>query len=114
MSLSHMVRGGLAGLDSLSAARCRYRAGTCSCKSAGFCIALQALQLGTHVGCALVAQIAIFLESPVDDVFQLGRNLTIETNRRGWGRVEDGFKDDSRTFSLKGQCARRHLVQHRT
>ena len=92
--------------------RHRYRAGTRSDGSPRLGIPLQPLQVGSHFRRALVAQIAVFLQGLVDDVFQLGRNITIETNGRGWNRIEDCLEDDSRTFAMKGQNTCRHLVQH--
>ncbi len=40
--------------------------------ASGFGITLQPHQFGAHFSRALIAKIAIFLERPVDDVFQLG------------------------------------------
>ena len=37
-------------------------------------VPLQPLQIRSHVGCVLVAQIAVFLQSLVDDPFQFGGN----------------------------------------
>jgi hypothetical protein len=41
------------------------------------------LEIGSHIGGVLIAQIAVFLHRFVDDPFQFGRNITIETNRGG-------------------------------
>jgi hypothetical protein len=47
----------------------RHRAGARSYSLSRLCITLQPLQIRSHVGCVLVAQIAIFLQCLVDDVF---------------------------------------------
>ena len=50
---------------------CRYRAGTCGYGTSGVGITLQALQVGADVGGVLVAEVAVFLQRFVDDVFEL-------------------------------------------
>ena len=50
-------------------------------------IALQALQVGSHVGRALVAQVAVFLQRLVDDVFQFQRQVGIQADRRNRGAI---------------------------
>ena len=56
-------------------------------------IPLEAQQFGPHLLGALVAQLAIFLQRPVDDVFQLSRQSGIESD--GWrgGAVENGVEN---------------------
>ena len=71
----------------------RHRPGTRRCRPPRFGIPLQPLQVGAHVGGVLVAQVAVFLQRLVDDLFQLRRNITIETNRRGRIRIEDCLED---------------------
>src|SRR5271167_3313021 len=47
---------------------------------ARFSIALQPLKIGAYVGCVLVAEIAILLQSFENDVFKLGWQVAVETN----------------------------------
>lgn len=61
------------------AIRDRHRRG-----SARFRVALQALQLTAQIGGALVAQITIFLQQAMNNVFQLLRQVRVQTD--GWGR----------------------------
>jgi len=77
-------------------------------------IPLQSLQIRSHVGCVLVAQVAIFLQRLVDDVFQLRRHIGIQPDHGHRGAVHDGLTDHRRTFSVKRQITRRHLIEHRT
>ena len=76
-------------------------------------VALQTLQVGPHFGCALVAQVAVFLQQFGDDLFQLQRHVGIQPHRQHRRTVQDGFEDDRRGVSAERQRAGRHLVQHR-
>ena len=60
----------------------------------------------------LVAQLAVFLQRAVDDIFQLGRQVRIQPDRCQRRAVHDRIEDDSRSFSPKWHRASRHLVQH--
>ena len=75
-------------------------------------VAFQALQIGTNVGGVLVAKIAIFLQSLVDDIFQLLWKVGIEADRRDGSAVENGLEDQRRSVSAEGQCPGRHLIEH--
>ena len=75
-------------------------------------ITLEPLQVGAHVGCALVTQVAVFLQGFVDDVFKLGRQIWIQPNRRYGSTVEDRFEDERRRLTSEGENARHHFVQH--
>ena len=46
--------------------------------AAGAGVALEAFEVGAHVGGVLVAEVAIFFEGFVDDAFELGREIGIE------------------------------------
>ena len=56
------------------------------------CVSLQPLQIRSHVRRALVAQVAVFLQRLVDDVFQLGRHIGIQPNRGSGDRIQYGLK----------------------
>ena len=75
-------------------------------------ITLEPLQVGAHVGCALVTQVAVFLQGFVDDVFKLGRQIWIQPNRRHGSAVEDRFKDERRRLTSEREDAGHHFVQH--
>jgi hypothetical protein len=49
----------------------------------------------------LVTQIAIFLQSLVDDAFEFGGSFGIQADGRGGRGIKDGFEDDGGTFSAK-------------
>src|SRR5262249_32206466 len=78
----------------------------------GVGIALQSLQVGTHVGGDLIAQVSVFLQCLADDVFQLGRQVRIQAHSRRWCPVENGFEDHSRSVTPKRKHTRTHLVQN--
>jgi hypothetical protein len=55
--------------------------GTGSGDAASVRVAFQAAKFDAHVGGMLVAQIAVFLESAVDDAFQIERQVRIQADR---------------------------------
>ena len=77
-----------------------------------FRIALQPLQVAAHLRGMLVAQIDVFLQRLVDDVFQPCRHFMIQPHRRHWRAIHDGFANHGRAFAVEGNIARRHFVQH--
>ena len=87
------------------------RTAGCTGPRVGF--ALQPLQVGTHVCSVLVAQITIFFQSLINDVFQFWRKVRVQTNRRNWIARQNFMTNHSRTFSAKRQDSRGHLVEHR-
>ena len=56
-------------------------------------VALQPLQVGPHLRGMLIAQVAVFLQSLIDDPFQFGRHSGIQPQRRSRRRIQDGFED---------------------
>src|SRR5271169_4281752 len=66
-------------------------------------VALQALEVGPHLGGNLVPQIAIFFERLIDDVFELGWEVRIQAHRGRRRAVENRLKDDGRTVPAEGQ-----------
>ena len=77
-----------------------------------FGVALQPLQIRAHVGCVLVAQIAIFLQSFVDDLVQLGRHFGIQPNGGSGRPVQDGFENRCRAVATEGSLAGGHLIEN--
>ena len=75
-------------------------------------VALQAQQLRPHLSRALVAQLPVFLQRPVDDVLELGWNIGIHSRCRDGRTVENRIKDYSRAFAAERKHACRHFVQH--
>ena len=73
---------------------------------------LHALQVGAHLGGVLVAQVAILLESFVDDLFELRRNVGIEADAERRSAIQNRVEDDCRGFAAERQRAGRHLVEH--
>src|SRR5208337_5488637 len=76
-------------------------------------VTLQALQVGTQLGCRLVTQGAVLLQRLIDDVVQLqGQDVVVlvRRNRRlGKQRGEDNRRGGPAECLLTG----RHLVKHR-
>jgi len=75
---------------------------------------LQALQLGTHFGRALITEFPVLLQCPVDDVLQFGLHIRIQPDRSDRGVMQNRIRNHSRAFSAKGQGPRGHLVEHHT
>jgi hypothetical protein len=50
----------------------------------------------------------------LNNVFELGRNLRIQTSRGSWGAIEDGIKSQAGSLTEKGQSSGRHLVENDT
>ena len=75
-------------------------------------VPLQPLEIGAQVRGVLVAEVAVLLEQPVDDVFQLGRDLRVEPHGRRRGLVQDRVEDHRRGRPRERRPPRRHLVEH--
>ena len=78
----------------------------------GLQVPLQTPQLRLDIDRMLVAQLAVFLQSAVDDVFELGRQVRVQPDRRQRRTVHDRVKDHSGSFSAKRHGAGGHFVQH--
>src|SRR5262249_35184741 len=70
------------------------RVGTDHRRSAfGIGVALQAFQIGAHIGRYLIAQGARFLQRVLDDVLQLCRAVGLEFHRRGGSLAENSVEN---------------------
>ena len=69
---------------------------------ARFGVALEALQVGAHVGGALVAQVAVFFEQLVQDFFKLRRQVGIQAKRWRRGRFRIASKITADVSPRKG------------
>ena len=87
------------------------RARACRRKVPTLRVALQPLQIRSHVGCVLITQIAVFLQSLVDDLFQLGRHVGIQSHGRNRCPVQDRIEDGGCTVPTKWQLAGGHLIE---
>src|SRR5437899_4361661 len=76
-------------------------------------VSLQPLQVRSQVRGGLVAQLAVFLQRPLDDLSQLGRQVAIQTQGRDRRLAEDGVEDDCRSIPWESPLTRGHFVQHR-
>src|ERR1700730_18204770 len=79
--------------------------------ASGSGVALEALEVGADLGSALVAQVTIFLQSFVDDLFQLRRQISVDPHGGSWLAVQDGVKDDGGSVAAEGDDACPHLVE---
>jgi hypothetical protein len=75
-------------------------------------VALQPLQVAAHVGGALVAQVAVFLQRLFDQSFDLRRNLRIDLRWRRGRAVQYCAANLAGTRALERQLCRHHFVQH--
>jgi len=69
------------------------------------------VEVGSQIGRALITQVAIFLQSLVDDALQLRGHVGIEAHGGDWAAIEDGFEDLRGAAAMKWKRARRHLVE---
>jgi hypothetical protein len=77
-------------------------------------IPLQPLQIGPKLGGGLAGNVAILLQRFIDDPFEFGRHVRIQPHRRYGSAFQNGVEDQPRSVASKRQCARAHLVQHRS
>ena len=82
-------------------------------RPSGVGVALQALQIGAHVGGMLVTQIAVLLQRLVNDAFHLRRQIGIQPDRRRGQLFQNRIEDQRRSVAAERQRAGRHLIQHR-
>src|SRR5260370_14221289 len=82
--------------------------------AAGIGVALEALQVRAEVGGVVVATVAVCFERIVDDVFEAGRQVWIQTHRRQRRLVKNGIEHGRGGFSAKGKLSGGHLVKHDT
>src|SRR6266700_4790769 len=85
-----------------------------SCALSALSVPLQPLQVRSHLRSVLVTQVAVFLQALVDDPFQFGRQVGVQSNRWRWGTIQNGFEDHSRTFPTEWQTPSSHLVENGT
>src|SRR5712692_2574238 len=60
----------------------------------------------------LIAEFAVFLHRPVDDVFELGWQVMVQPHRCHRSPVHDPIEDDAGGVPAKGQGPGRHFVEH--
>ena len=72
--------------------------------AAGVGVAFQALEFGAHFGGVLEAQVAVFFQGAIDDVFQPGGKIRIDADGRGRSAIEDGFEDQTGGVAAEGEA----------
>src|ERR1700756_4035753 len=72
---------------------------------------LQTLEVGANIRSMLVAQVAVFLQSLVDDVFQLRRHIGIQPHKRYGCPVQDRIEDGRGTVTTEWQLPGGHLIE---
>ncbi len=60
----------------------------------------------------LVADVAIFFESLVEDALKLGGDVGIQCDRSDGSVVQDVVEDDGAGSARKGLLAGKHLIEH--
>ena len=73
----------------------RHRARACRRTASALGVPLQPLQIGSHVGCVLIAQIAVFLQRLVDDSSSFGGTSGFSRTGGDRSAVQNGIEDDS-------------------
>ena len=102
------TRAAVRAADGPTGIGCRLR----SDRLRGSGIALQTLQIRAHLGGVLVAQITIFFQSLVDDLFQLRWHVWIQADGGCRRTVQDGFENCCGAFATEGELPGGHLVQN--
>src|SRR5271157_1704602 len=74
-------------------------------------IALEAFQIASHFGSALIAHLPVLFHRLADNTFQFIRQVGIRTQRGGWRFVEDVVENGSRSGSREGRTPGGHLVK---
>ena len=72
----------------------------------------EALQIGAHFRGGLIAEVAILIESFLEDFLELFGYFRIEAYGRNRRAVHDGVKDDSGSVAAKGQLPGGHFVEY--
>ena len=70
------------------------------------------MQVGTHFQGVLVTQIAVFLQSLVNDPFQFGRYFGIQPYRSDRSSVQDRLEDGCCTVSAERQLPGGYLIEN--
>ena len=74
---------------------------------------LHPLQIGQHLGCALVAKVPIFLQSLFDDCLHAERKIGIQPGGRNGIVLKNRAEYYGGALAPKWQRASRHFVEHR-
>ena len=72
------------------------------------------MQVSSRLRCTLIAQVAVFLQSLVDDPLQFGRHSGIQTQGLDGRRIQDGFENLRGTAAMERERTCRHLVEDST
>jgi hypothetical protein len=78
--------------------------------AAGVGVALEALKFGAHIRSVLIAQIAVFFDGAIDEVFEAGRNFVIQPHRGNRRFVQDGIEYRRRSIALERQPPCGHFI----
>jgi hypothetical protein len=60
----------------------------------------------------LIAEITIFLQRLINNLFELGRKIRVEAHRRHGSLTQDGFENCSRAVAAKRERGGGHFVKH--
>src|SRR6266849_1835135 len=78
---------------------------------ARFGVAFEALQVGAHLGGALVAEVAVLFEQLVQDPFKRRRQVGVQAKRWGGRAIQDGVENDGGRISAEGHGTGGHLIE---
>ena len=71
---------------------------------------MQTLEVGTDLGSMLITEVAIFLESFINDLFEVRWKIWIQLKGGNGSAVENGFENESGRLAGKWQAAGNHFV----
>src|SRR5450755_4465544 len=70
------------------------------------------MKVGSHIRGMLVPQVAVFLQCLIDDLFQLGWHVRVQTHGSYRSAVQDRLEDGCCTPPTERQLAGDHLVEY--
>src|SRR5205807_7693776 len=77
-------------------------------------VAFESLEVSPDVGCVLIANLTIFLQCLVDDLFQLRRGVRVYSNWRHRCSIQDRIKCRACHVTPEWKHSCTHLIQNRT
>src|ERR1700730_17673491 len=81
-------------------------------RALGIEIPLQTLQIGAYVCGMLVTEIAVFLESLLDELIKFRRQIRINPQRRCGSPIKNSLENYTGSISSKRQLPGAHFIQH--
>ena len=109
--IGEFAAGGLCRWCDSGTLRVAFTGEFCCGEAVGFGVASGALEVGTEVGGALVAEVAVFLHRLVDGVLEIGGNVGVEADGFDGFAIYDFVEDGAGGVAFEGEKASGHFVE---